>query len=95
MKIIKLFLISILFFNCESPDKVTITKEEYKQLKGDTSKPEYPKSFHFYGRLADWRWEIILGQDSHEYLTNNGYHAFAFIHYPDCRKCKKDTSCKN
>lgn len=86
-------ILSVLFlFSCN--DKITISKEEYDELKRNTVKPEYPKPFKFKEPSfdANWvRWAIIEGEDNHEYLVNSGGQSFAFIHYPDCKKCKKDT----
>lgn len=86
-------ILSVLFlFSCN--DKITISKEEYDELKRNTVKPEYPKPFKFKEPSfdANWvRWAIIEGEDNHEYLVNSGGQSFAFIHYSDCKKCKKDT----
>ena len=86
-------ILSVLFlFSCN--DNITISKEEYNKLKGDAVKPEYPKPFKFKepSFKANWvRWAIIEGEDNHEYLVNSGGKSFAFIHYPECKKCKKDT----
>jgi len=87
-----LIILTLFLFSCN--DSVTISKEEYNKLKGDTVKPEYPKPFKFrepsFG--ANWaNWAIVLGEDNHEYLVNNKGDGFGFIHYPDCKKCKRDT----
>ena len=88
-----IILLSIFLYSCSSnPNTIEITQEEYKQLKGDTVKPEYPKPFKFKEPdfAANWKeWAIIQGEDNHEYLVNNGGQSFAFIHYPDCKLCKE------
>ena len=87
-----LIILTLFLFSCN--DNVTISKEEYNKLKGNTAKPEYPKPFKFKepSFSANWiKFAIIEGEDSHEYLVNSGGNSFAFIHYPDCKKCKRDT----
>jgi hypothetical protein len=79
-------LLVLLFVSCS--DDVTLSKAEYNKLKGVSS--EYPKSFKFNDdRISKYaNWIIVLGQDSHEYLTNNVYlDNTVLIHYPDCKKC--------
>ena len=88
-KLIPFFLILI---GCGSNNKeVTITKEEYKKLKGDTIKPEYPKPFKLLGKRRGES-QIVLGSDGHEYIelnwSNNTYNV---LHSPECIKCKGDT----
>ena len=88
-KILITMLLLLTMISCN--DDVTISKEEYKKLKGDTVKPEYPKPFHFKGEIS-YNWKINSGEDGHEYLRNDGFHEFVLIHYPDCIKCiKKDS----
>lgn len=93
-KLIKLLLIGLIVSSCSDSNSVTIPKEEYNKLKSDIIKPEYPKSFKFKepSFKANWvNYAIILGEDNHEYLVNSGGNSFVLIHYPDCKKCKKDT----
>lgn len=100
----KLFVYLILFLftaiSCvDNKNTVEIPRTEYNKLKRIKS-PEYPKSFHFktntINNVNGWKWVIVLGQDNHEYLTNdaNG-NSFILLHYPDCKKCLKDTICIN
>jgi len=98
--IINLILILSILNSCvqqNNEDTVTISKMEYKKLIGDTIISEYPIPFKFENNeLNSWNFYIILGEDKHEYLTNkvNG-NSLILIHYPDCKKCKKDSTCKN
>lgn len=60
--------------------------------------PEYPKPFEFKGGNAakrEWKWQIIKGQDEHEYLENNRYYSYVCIHYIDCKLCAQRDSIKN
>lgn len=92
-KILTIILLFITMISC-SDNNITISKEEYRKLKGDTVKSEYPKPFYFEGKDSGggFNWRIELGEDNHEYLRNSGGNAFVLIHYPNCKKCiKKDT----
>jgi hypothetical protein len=87
-KILSIILLFILF-SCDNNESIVISKDEYNKLKGQ----EYPKRFYFKDKkLNQWEWQIVLGQDNHEYLTNDEYNSFAIIHYPDCKKCLSDTT---
>jgi len=78
--------LSLFLFSCNT-DSVTISKDEYKQLTGDTIKFEYPKHV----TIDDMDWEITLGSDGHEYYDNDAGNAYNCFHSPDCKYCKKDT----
>ena len=84
-------ILSVLFlFSCN--ESVTISKEEYDKLKGDTIKPEYPKLVRITEYERDIKYEISLGSDGHEYMSNCiSCNWKVLIHHPDCKKCKKDT----
>ena len=72
-------------------DNVTISKDEYQKLKGDTLKSEYLKPFklHTEGLVYDNPSGIVLGSDNHEYLVYNyGYNSCNVEHYIDCKLCK-------
>lgn len=92
MKNIFFILLTLILFSCVDNNEVVISKQEYNRLKG-IKKSEYPKQFHFEDELAEgWEWKIILGEDNHEYIRNEGGNGFILIHYPDCNKClKRDT----
>lgn len=66
-----LFISCLLFIGCseDSSEHITISKEEYKKLKGDTMLPEYPKkitvTFSVYPSVSHA--EIIM-VDSCEYI---------------------------
>lgn len=85
-KLIPFFLILI---SCGNDDVVTIPKEEYNRLKGDTIKPEYPKPFKLYG-YKNTSTRIVLGSDGHEYIEINwNRHSYNVLHSPECVKCKR------
>lgn len=71
-------------------DNVTISKDEYNKLKGDTLKSEYPKPFKLYTEgLSRSSYDndtgIVLGSDNHEYLVwNYGAYSCNVEHYIDC-----------
>lgn len=90
MKTIKILLLTLLLYSCN--DTVTISKEEYKQLKGDTVKPEYPKVIFTEGGEEAY---IYLGSDGHDYIRNYTYNQNSVLtHYPDCKKCEKKNNIK-
>ncbi len=71
-------------------DEVTISKEEYNELKG-VSGSQYPKPFKLLDQEMSYsnRDGIVLGSDMHEYLiTNWGSNAQNVEHYIDCDFCK-------
>ena len=93
----KILLTLILLFTlvaCETTtDQVTISKEEYQKLKGDTLQSEYPKPFKLYTEGLEYgrnRDGIVLGSDKHEYLvTDYGANSCNVEHYIDCKLCKE------
>lgn len=91
-KLLIIIIITITLASCDN-NKIELTQEQYKELIGDTIKPEYPKNFKFKSNWlnSNHRWYIELAEDNHEYLRNEGHNTFILIHYPDCIKCKKDT----
>lgn len=90
----KILLTLILLFTlvaCEkATDQVTISKEEYQKLKGDTLQSEYPKPFKLHREgLSYYDDGIVLGSDKHEYLVwNYGANSCNVEHYIDCKLCK-------
>lgn len=93
----KILLTLILLFTlvaCETTtDQVTISKDEYQKLKGDTLGSEYPKPFKLYTEgLSSYSNDdgIVLGSDKHEYLVwNHSSHSCNVEHYIDCKLCKE------
>lgn len=87
----KLIPFILILIGCGNNDQIVISKEEYKKLKGDTIKPEYPKPFKLLGKRRGES-QIVLGSDGHEYIelnwSNNRYNV---LHSPECIKCKGDT----
>lgn len=85
-----LFVLVLFLIGCDD-NTVTITKEEYRKLKGDTSKVIEPKIFKI-GEKNRGRNKFIveLGSDGHEYAHNidNSYEAYVAFHYVDCQLCK-------
>lgn len=90
--------ISIVMASCGDSENVTISKEDYQKLIGDTLKPTYPKPFElFRDGLKYYGDGIVLGSDGHEYLIiDNESREGTIEHYIDCVKCierskKQDT----
>ena len=86
-----MLLMALIFTSCN--DNVTISKDEYNKLKGDTLKSEYPKPFELYTEGLSWGGDtntgIVLGSDNHEYLVwNYGSYSCNVEHYIDCKLCK-------
>lgn len=83
-----IILLIVLLLSCKN--------KSHKLIIDD--KTEYPKYFHFKNNgnkdLNLREWNIILGEDNHEYLTNNGGSSFVLIHYPDCKKCLRNNKIK-
>ena len=93
--LIKLLLVGLIasliasLYSCNN-NSVTITKEEYNKLKGDTIKPEYPKTIKPIGWACNY---TIITIEKHQFIfveTKGVYGGIAMCHYPDC-KCKKDS----
>jgi hypothetical protein len=94
MKYIILTLLTLLMVSCGPDDTVTIPKEEYQKLKGDTVKPEYTREVYWTNHIGHGAKGHIIKIENHEYLTGYGNersYSFFLIHYPDCKFCKKDT----
>ena len=90
-KLIIIIVITILL-GCGSKNTVTLSKEEYSKLKGDTIKPIPTKTF----KVDNYEYPILTGSDGHEYyrmlIAIAGYECSnRHFHYPDCIKCKKQT----
>ena len=81
-------ILSVLFlFSCN--ENVIISKEEYNKLKGNI---EFTKSIQMNENGNTREYRISVGSDGHEYMSNCIYCNWkVLIHYPDCKKCKKDT----
>lgn len=92
-KLLLVIIISLALLSCGDNNKVTITKEEYSKLTGDTTKNQYPKYFEIdYTGLSVLKQQsgIVPGSDNHEYLvTNYGRYDMNVEHYIECVKCKK------
>lgn len=97
MKYISILVLSLLLASCGSDtntNTVTIPVDEYKQLKGDTIKPEYPREVYWVGMNGRPQKSYVVKIENHEYLIGgyNGWtDSFYMVHYPDCKFCKKDT----
>ena len=84
----KLIPFILILIGCGNNDQIVISKEEYKKLKGDTIKPEYPKPFKLYGGYRS-KSQIVLGSDGHEYIESNwATSSHIVLHSPECIKCK-------
>ncbi len=104
MKLIHIGTILFIFtlISCDNDDsEVTIPKQEYQKLIGDTIQPMYPKPFKLnFNNTNDVSIGIFLGSDGHEYLVTNLYTSSRTMeHYIDCVKCiersKTQDSIKN
>jgi hypothetical protein len=99
MKYISILILSILLASCGSDtdtNTVTIPVDEYKQLKGDTVKPEYPREVYWIGPYGRNQKSYVFKIENHEYLIGNygnydDRRTFYMVHYPDCKFCKKDS----
>jgi hypothetical protein len=91
MKLINIARIAIILtlISCGNDDSVvTIPKQEYQKLIGDTIQPIYPKPFTLYDNLGHGNDGIVLGSDGHDYLViGNDTHSKNVEHYIDCVKC--------
>ena len=93
MKYAILILTAFLFSSCMydlDRDKVTISRQEYEALLGDSTALKYPKNF----TVEDREYQVHLGSDGHEYYTmylgTGGYLGQdKDFHYPDCELCIK------
>jgi hypothetical protein len=91
-KILSVLILLFTLVACETAtDKVTISKDEYEKLKGDTLGSEYPKPFKLYtDQINPGDDGIVLGSDKHEYLVwNYGGNSCNVEHYIDCKLCKE------
>jgi hypothetical protein len=101
MKLINIARIAIILtlISCGNDDSVvTIPKQEYQKLIGDTIQPIYPKPFKLYDNLGHGNDGIVLGSDGHDYLViGNDMHSKNVEHYIDCVKCieRSQDSVKN
>ena len=89
----KLIPFILILIGCGNNDQIVISKEEYKKLKGDTIKSEYPKPFLLI-KGEGHKSQIILGSDGHEYIEivlNYRMDTYNVLHSPECIKCKGDT----
>lgn len=88
-KVIVILTVCFLTISCGN-NEVTISKEEYNELKG-VSGTTYPKPFQLFDKGMGWdnNEGIVLGSDEHEYLiTNWGNNGENVEHYIDCDFCK-------
>ncbi len=91
-KLLTIILLFTTIISC-SDNNITISKEEYRKLKGDTTRSVYLKTFE----VDEEKYIISLGSDGHEYYSMyicvTGYISNKrYFHYPGCIKCiKKDT----
>ena len=89
----KLIPFILILIGCGNNDEIVISKEEYKKLKGDTIKPEYPKPFELFND-GNHSSHIVIGSDGHEYIEivlKYRADTYNVLHSPECIKCKDDT----
>jgi hypothetical protein len=85
----KLIPFILILIGCGNNDEIVISKEEYKKLKGDTIKFEYPKPFALYVGNEN-NSHIVLGSDGHEYIEIDWDRtSYNVLHSPECIKCKR------
>ena len=85
----KLIPFILILIGCGNNNQIVISKEEYKKLKGDTIKPEYPKPFQLLSE-GNSKSRIVLGSDGHEYIELNWSNSsYNVLHSPECIKCKR------
>lgn len=95
LAIITLIIVNTLFSCSNNTNNVTITKEEYSKLKGDTDRLSYPKTVYIINnpRVSAKSFDVYLGTDGHEYqLHLESRVDDQWIHYPGCQKCLKRDS---
>lgn len=86
-----LFVLTLI--SCSGDDNsVTIPKQEYQKLIGDTIQQIYPKpfklNFNSINNTTNDNTGIFLGSDGHEYLVIYKYTSSVNVeHYIDCVKC--------
>lgn len=92
-KILIIILFVLTLISCSGDDNsVTIPKQEYQKLIGDTIKPIYPKPFTLNTDGLNREKCIVLGSDGHEYLVINYRNSSLNVeHYIDCVKCIERT----
>lgn len=93
-KTLSIIIFVLTLISCGDDDNsVTIPKQEYERLIGDTIHPIYPKPFKLYdGDIGFGDDGIVLGSDEHEYVvTNNRLNSKSVEHYIDCVKCIERT----
>ena len=86
-----ILILSIFLVSCNNSNTVTLSQEEYNQLKGNSVKSEYPITLEPITWTTDF---TMITIKNHEYLfaeTRCGYGGIAFTHNPECKFCKKDT----
>lgn len=86
-----LFILAVLIFTaCDDKKSVTISIDEYQQLKGQVN--SYPKPFDL-GGFTDMdgpKQCILLGSDGHDYVAiNRAMNTGSVVHSPECPKCKE------
>jgi hypothetical protein len=94
--VLALILLLVPDFSCDD-NSVTIPKEEYKKLIGDTLRPPYPKPFQLYDdKIKMSENGIVFASDGHEYLvTGKDLHSKNVGHYIDCVKCIERSKIKD
>lgn len=81
----------LLLLSCGNSETVTIPKNDYQKLIGDTIKPKYPKKVFINSNSGDnvKDFEVFLGSDGHEYQSHGESHiANQWTHYAGCELCK-------
>ncbi len=91
-----IILLSVFLISCKDDidNKITLTKDEYKKLIGDTLKVKYPKTVSMLNKPSNGYYaadniKVYLGDDNHEYQLHLESHVEdQWTHYPGCEKCQ-------
>ena len=92
MKKLTLLSITFLVLSCvDNSETVTISKDKYKILTGDTLKSKYPKEITVNSDDSNNSsgFTVFIGSDGHEYQNHMESHMKdQWTHYAGCGLCK-------
>ena len=92
MKKSALLLITFIVLSCgHKSETVTVSREKYKILTGDTIRSKYPKEIIVNSDDSDNSpgFTVFIGSDGHEYQRHEESHRKdQWVHYAGCELCK-------
>lgn len=92
MKKLTLLSITFIMLSCgDNSETVTISKDRYKILTGDTVNPKYPKEITVRSDESSNSegFSVFIGSDGHEYQEHQESHMQdQWTHYAGCELCK-------